>query len=284
MIEPTLQTAPALPDRDALLRTAKSSPEIAGRHDKEGWLALYSDDAVVEDPVGTPASHRGRRPGRLGDELGRFYEAFIAASGIDMVTRQDIVSDMHVFRAVDIHTTNLKTGLKMKVPANLLYEIVSREGGLSIRRMQAHWELNRMSRMLMGEGSLGLRTIAVMNWRMLRAFGPKWLMSYFKATREGVGRVGKELVERLAIPSGHDASQAFAPDATVELPGGASVSMAELLEGCTKLEARDLLASGQTVSGLASLEWGGRMRDAAFVAELDPAGTQVLRLRWFWEG
>ena len=283
MIEPTLQTAPALPNRDALLRTAKSSPEIAGRHDKEGWLALYSDDAVVEDPVGTPASHRGRRPGRLGDELGRFYEAFIAASGIDMVTRQDIVSDMHVFRAVDIHTTNLKTGLKMKVPANLLYEIISREGGLSIRRMQAHWELNRMSRMLMGEGSLGLRTIAVMNWRMLRAFGLKWLMSYFKSSQKGVGRAGKELVERLANLTGHDGSEAFAPGATVELPGGATTSAAEFLEGCTALEVRDLLASGRTISGLASIEWGARTRDAAFIAELDAAGAQVQRLRWFWE-
>ncbi|MBW2551530.1 MAG: nuclear transport factor 2 family protein, partial [Deltaproteobacteria bacterium] len=93
MMEPSLQTAPMPADRDALLRTAQASPEIAGQHDKERWLALYADDAVVEDPVGTPASHRGRRPGRLGDELGRFYEAFIAPSGIEMVTRQDIVSD-----------------------------------------------------------------------------------------------------------------------------------------------------------------------------------------------
>jgi len=284
MIEPTLQTAPALPDRGALLRTAKSSPEVAGQHDKERWLALYSDDAVVEDPVGTPASHRGRRPGRLGDELGRFYEAFIAASGIDMVTRQDIVSDMHVFRAVDIHTTNLKTGLKMKVPANLLYEIVSRDGGLSIKRMQAHWELNRMSRMLMGEGSLGMRTIAVMNWSMLRAFGPKWLLAYFKSSQKGVGRAGKELIERLANEAGQNGSEAFAPGATVELPGAAPASAAEFLEGRTALEVRDLLASGRTVSGLASIEWGARAREAAFVAELDAAGAQVQRLRWFWEG
>ncbi|MBW1906229.1 MAG: nuclear transport factor 2 family protein, partial [Deltaproteobacteria bacterium] len=126
MTEISLQTASASPERATLLRTAKASPEIAGQHDKEGWLALYSADAVVEDPVGTPASHRGRRPGRLGDELGRFYEAFIGASGLEMVSRQEIVSDMHVFRAVDIHTTNLKTGLQMKVPANLLYEIVRR--------------------------------------------------------------------------------------------------------------------------------------------------------------
>ena len=284
MTAPELQTASSLPDRDALLRTAKASPEVAGQHDKQRWLALYADDAIVEDPVGTPASHKGRRPGRFGDELGRFYEAFIAASGIEMVSRQDVVSDMHVFRAVDIHTTNLRTGLKMKVPANLLYEVVKRDGGLAIRRMQAHWELSRMSRMLMGQGWGGIRTILVMNWRMLRAFGPKWLMAYFEASQKGVGRAGKELIERLANQVGRDVSDAFAGGAKVELPGGATVSPSEFLEGCTALDVRDLLASGPTVSGLASIEWEARMRDGAFVAELDPAGTQVRRLRWFWEG
>jgi hypothetical protein len=281
MIESSPRAASAPPDRDALLRTAQASPEIAGQHDKQRWLALYADDAVVEDPVGTPASHAGRRVGRLGDELGRFYEAFIAPSGIDMVTRGEIVSDPYVFRAVDIHTTNLKTGLKMKVPANLLYEIVARDGGLAIKRMQAHWELSRMSRMLMGEGSLGMRTIAVMNWRMLRAFGPKWLMSYFKSSQKGVGRPGKELVGRLA---GEGAREVFGPGAIVELPGGATASADEFLEGCAALELCDLLASGRTVSGLASIEWGARTREAAFVAELDAVGVQVQRLRWFWEG
>ncbi len=200
-----------------------------------------------------------------------------------MVARQEIVSDMHVFRAVDIHTTSLKTGLKMKVPANLLYEIVARDDGLAIRRMQAHWELNRMSRKLMSEGSLGMRTIAVMNWSMLRAFGPKWLMSYFKSSQKGVGRAGKELIERLANRTGHAGGEAFAPEAIVELPGGAKASVGEFLEGCTALEVRDLLASGPTVSGLASLEWGARAREAAFIAELDPVGAQIQRLRWFWE-
>jgi hypothetical protein len=220
----------------------------------------------------------------LGDELGRFYEAFIAASGIEMVARRDIVSDMHVFRAVDIHTTNLKTGLKMKVPANLVYEIVMRDGSLAIRRMQAHWELNRMSRILMSQGLLGMRTVAVMNWSMLRAFGPKWLMSYFKASQKGVGRAGKALIERLAHETDQGGRELFARGATVELPGGARASASEFLEGCTALEVHDLLASGSTVSGLASIEWGARSRDAAFVAELDDAGSQVQRLRWFWEG
>jgi hypothetical protein len=283
MVEPSLQASSSSPTREALLRTAKASPEIAGQHDKEAWLALYTDDAVLEDPVGTPASRRGRRLGRLGDEVGRFYEAFIAQSAIEMATRRDIVSDMHVFRAVDIHTTNLKTGLEMKVPANLLYEIVPRDGGLAIRRMQAHWELNRTSRVLMSEGLRGARTIAVMNWSMLRAFGAKWLMRYFKASQQGVGRKGRELVERLASEVGNGGDARFAPGATVELPGGARASVGEFLEGCTAIEVRDLLASGPTVSGLASIEWGARAREAGFIAELDAAAERVERLRWFWE-
>ena len=283
MAQPSLQTASSPSDREAVLRAAKASPELAAQHDKERWLALYADDAILEDPVGTPASHKGRRQGRLGDELGRFYEAFIAASGIEMVVRQDIVSDMHVFRAVDIHTTNLKTGLTMKVPANLLYEIVSRDGGLAIKRMHAHWELNRMSRILMGQGALGMRTIAVMNWSMLRAFGPKWLLAYFKSSQKSVGRAGKELVERFAHLAGHDAPDEFASGATVDLPGGAKASVPEFLEGCTSLEVRDLLASGRTVSGLATIEWGARKREAGFVAELDATGSRMQGLRWFWE-
>ncbi len=282
MVEPSIRSTPATADRDTVLRKAKDSPEIAGQHDKERWLALYSDDAVLEDPVGTPASHKGRRTGRLGDELGRFYEAFIGPSAIEMQVRQDIVSGMQVFRAVDIHTTNLKTGLKMVVPANLLYEIVSRGDGLQIRRMQAHWELNRMSRMLMSQGMLGLRTIAVMNWSMLRAFGPRWLMDYFRSSQQSVGRGGKELVARLA-DGGRGASEVFAASATVELPRGAVASVDQFVEGAGAIDLRDLLASGRTVSGLASIEWGGRAREAGFVAELDAAASQVQRLRWFWE-
>jgi hypothetical protein len=284
MVEATTRNAGPPVSRQSLLQKAKSSPEIAGEHDKARWLALYSDDAILEDPVGTPASMRGRRAGRFGDEIGRFYEAFIRPSGIEMVSRKDIVSDMHVFRAVDIHTTHLGTGLKMIVPANLLYEIVRTGDGLEIRRMQAHWELSRMSRKLMAEGLTGARTIASMNWSMLRAFGPRWLMRYFKASQEGVGRRGKSVVQGLASDMGSGGGERrFSSDATIELPGGASPSQAELFAGCTSLEVRDLLASGRTVSGLATIEWGGRIHEAGFIAELDSAAERITRLRFFWE-
>jgi hypothetical protein len=117
---------------------------------------------------------------------------------------------------------------------------------------------------------------------MLRAFGPKWLMAYFQASQRGVGREGKERVELLASRTGHDGGEAFAPGAIVRLPGGATASPAEFLEGCTALVVRDLLASGRTVSGLATVEWGARTREAAFVTELD-ADLCVQRFRLFWE-
>jgi hypothetical protein len=46
---------------------------------------------------------------------------------------------------------------------------------------------------------------------------------------------------------------------------------------------RDVLASGPTASGLASIEWGARAREAGFVAEIDASANRVTRLRWFWE-
>ena len=268
-----------------MLRAAKASPEIAALHDKEGWLALYTHDAIVEDPVGTAPARRGRREGRNGDELGRFYEAFIAASAIEIEPKREIVSDTNVFRAVTIHTRNLQTGLKMEVPANLLYNVVTRDGQLKIQRMQAHWEMSRMSRSVMASGLMGMRTIAFMNWRMLRAFGFRWLMGYFQASQQGVGRAGKALVEQLVTEIGGGSPEAlFTEDATVELPGGATTAPFTFIQGCTELSVQDLIASGPTVSGLASIDWGGRLRNAAFVAELVEKGPRVKRLRVFWEG
>ncbi len=275
---------PPASNRQQLLSCAKASPEIAAAHDKAGWLDLYVDGAVVEDPVGSPASHKGRRPGRYGDELGRFYEAFISASAIEIRSVKDLVSGPHVFRAVHIHTTNLRTGLHMRIPANLLYTLVFEDGRPKISSMKAHWEVNRMSRQIMGEGLKGAATIAFMNYKMLRAFGPKWLADYFRSSQQGIGRRGKDAITQLGDSLHSRQSRAlFDGAALVELPGGRKTSPQPFLEGCTFLHPGDLLASGWTVSGLARVEWGGREQDAALVAEFDPASSAITRLRLFWE-
>ncbi len=284
MTQAVAQPMTTKPDRHQLLACAKASPEVAAQHDKEAWLALYADGAVVQDPVGTPVSQKGRRPGRFGGDLGRFYEAFIAVSDIEIHSTQDIVSGLDVFRAVHIHTTNRRTGLKMKIPANLLYGLVLQRGAPKIASMHAHWEVNRMTRQIMGQGLKGTATIAFMNYKMLRAFGPKWLAEYFQGSQQGIGRRGKEALKQLVeAVSGRGATDVFDASALVELPGGRKTSPQPFLEGCTLLEPRELIASGYTVSGLARLEWGGREHDAALIAEFDPTSKALTRLRVFWD-
>lgn len=46
-------------DRDRLVAVVDRYLERMSAGDKEGWLALFADDASVEDPVGTHP-HRGR--------------------------------------------------------------------------------------------------------------------------------------------------------------------------------------------------------------------------------
>ncbi|MBV8965429.1 MAG: nuclear transport factor 2 family protein [Mycobacteriaceae bacterium] len=52
-------------------------------HDKEAWLALFADDAIVEDPVGPShfdpegKGHRGR------GEISAFWDKAIAPNGLE---------------------------------------------------------------------------------------------------------------------------------------------------------------------------------------------------------
>jgi hypothetical protein len=58
--------------REALLAVVERSPACVAVHDRAGWLDLFSDDAVVEDPVGSAPAPKAS------GVLGRFYDTFIA--------------------------------------------------------------------------------------------------------------------------------------------------------------------------------------------------------------
>lgn len=52
---------------DAIRQTVERYWACFSAGDKAGWLALYDDDATVEDPVGSDV-HRGH------DEIGAFWD------------------------------------------------------------------------------------------------------------------------------------------------------------------------------------------------------------------
>lgn len=76
--------------------------------DKAGWLALFAENATVEDPVGPSAwdpEGRGRR-GKA--EISAFYDMFSAMqSGFDFEIREMYCCGNEVAAAVSMHITAL---------------------------------------------------------------------------------------------------------------------------------------------------------------------------------
>ena len=101
----------------------KASPTAVAAHDKAGWIALFDQGYVIEDPVGS-------RPVR-GDAISGFWDAFIAPNDIAFNVHHDWVDGLHVVRDVTI-VTSLATGLQVSTPAHLRYELVDRGGHLKV--------------------------------------------------------------------------------------------------------------------------------------------------------
>ncbi|OBF16572.1 nuclear transport factor 2 family protein [Mycobacterium sp. ACS4331] len=58
------------------------SRAAAAAHDKEAWLALFDDDAIVEDPIGPSHFDPEGRGHRGVDAISRFYDMAIAPSAL----------------------------------------------------------------------------------------------------------------------------------------------------------------------------------------------------------
>ena len=48
-----------MPSKDAMIATIKAHCRAESELDKEAWSVNFADDAVIEDPVGSPAVFRG---------------------------------------------------------------------------------------------------------------------------------------------------------------------------------------------------------------------------------
>ena len=162
----------------------RSSPAAVAAHDKAGWIALFDNDYVIEDPVGW-------QPVR-GDDISHFWDAFIAPNDIDFVVHHDWIDGLHVVRDVTVVTT-LATGLTVGTPAHLRYELVDRDGTLKVERMAAHWELAPNFAQLMRPRAAHIRSMGAMGASLVRNLGLGGTGRYVGALRS-VGKKGKEAV------------------------------------------------------------------------------------------
>jgi ketosteroid isomerase-like protein len=77
-----------LESKHAAQRASFASPQRVKEKDKAGWLELFADDAVVQDPVGpshfdpSGQGHRGK------DAIGRFWDIAIGTVDFDFDIQQ----------------------------------------------------------------------------------------------------------------------------------------------------------------------------------------------------
>jgi hypothetical protein len=263
-----------------MLALVARSPACVAAHDRDAWLALFSRDGVVEDPVGAAPNPRAA--------LGRFYDTFIADNDIRFEVLEDLVAGHEVVRDVIIHT-RLSTGLEIDVPAKLLYELTTEDGELRIRRMRAVWDLRKRSTGALAAGPRGLWTLCVISLQMLRRQGLGGVLGYSRGLVSGIFARGPATLAALATAintgDGPTTLALFTADASVEFPVGTNQDvptwLAHLGPGAT-LQFTDATAAGWLTAARFTLSGGPRPDTGGVVFfAFDPATRKPTAARFF---
>jgi len=126
-------------EHPARLASQRSMAAVAAG-DREGWLALFTDDATVEDPIGvSPLDPEGN--GRLGKaEIAAFYDSVVAANPVSFEITSSFAAGNEVAN-VGVITTSFPDGSKAIVDGVYTYR-VNDDG--QIVALRAFWEFDAM--------------------------------------------------------------------------------------------------------------------------------------------
>lgn len=127
-------------DDTLAIKAHKQSIANAQAGNKEGWLALFAEDAVVFDPVG-PSGHDPEGKGFIGKaRIAEFWDLMIGPADLTLVSHKRIACGEHVC-ACNITSTNRMGDMKTYVEMIVIYE-VNREGKLT--SLRAHWDVDKV--------------------------------------------------------------------------------------------------------------------------------------------
>lgn len=129
----------------AAIEANKKSIGYAMAGDKEAWLALYADDAIVQDPVG-PSPFDPAGEGHKGKEaIAKFWDMVIGPSNLTINAHLRIPSGEN---AVAVHQTAVnKMTPEMQTEVDMIAVYELNEEGL-IQRMSAFWSWDEMEKQL----------------------------------------------------------------------------------------------------------------------------------------
>jgi len=129
-----------LPDHPARAASIRSMTAVESG-DREGWLALFADDAVVQDPIGVSAldptglGHRGH------DAIAAFYDNVIGPNDVRFDIRESWEAGAEVANVGRI-TTTMADGLVVHTDGVFTYRL---DADGKVEALRAYWTVDRLT-------------------------------------------------------------------------------------------------------------------------------------------
>ena len=262
----------APPDREHLLAAVERSPRAAAAHDRAGWLALFTDDGRVEDPVGS-------RPHVGQEQIGRFYDTFIGPRDIKFHRDLDIVFGTVVLRDLELEVA-MGSAVTMYIPAFLRYDLRDTNGEWRIGELRAYWELPAMMLQFLRTGSRAVSPALQLSRGLLgnqRLRGTAGFLAGFRRVGAPHKKLAQAFVDAAARQDRVAAARALSPSATITLGDHDALDLAKLVEQLDGASSTKINSAGPTVT--ISVKSGhGR---AIMFADMAWRGDVINRIRYF---
>jgi steroid Delta-isomerase len=127
----------AHPARDVAIRSMTAVE--AG--DRETWLALFAEDAIIEDPIGPSPMNESGEPRRGITAIAAFYDSVIAGGEVRFDIRESFACGNEVANVGTI-TVAFPGGARSIVDGVYTYRIDDRGRLVALR---AYWEFSRLT-------------------------------------------------------------------------------------------------------------------------------------------
>jgi Nuclear transport factor 2 (NTF2) domain len=232
----------ALFGREEMLTVVERSPAAAGAHDREEWVGLFTDDGIVNDPVGS-------RPHVGPAEIGRFYDTFIGPRNVTFHRDVDVLWDHSVVRDLELEV-EMSQKVTLRVPVFIRYDLHECGGDLKIARLSAYWELPGMITQFLrcgvAAGPAGVRlTMALLRNQGIR--GTVGFAAGFRRVGRAAATVVGSFLEAASRGDVGDARRLLDPHASVVVLGD-DVCVESIVGQLGGVRAGKLVAAGDTVA------------------------------------
>ena len=127
-------------DNPAYLMSLKSR-EFVANHDKAGWLGMFAEDGIIEDPIGPSVLDPEGKGHSTPEARDIFWDNNIANSDIEYILHQSYTSHLECANIVTLNVVITMDGKKYSQQVNGVFTYSVNEQG-QLASLRGFWEFD----------------------------------------------------------------------------------------------------------------------------------------------